>query len=689
MRLDKKQPTVKMCFDMDLENALIKLEHDFPKFDDDKKKVKILTNHIDVNIWLDLILETEPEMLAMDYETTGLKLHKKGHAIKTCSFAWIERYTNNEICIAFKLSKEVIPKLLLVLKSRKIRKSIQNMSFEESCSRVFLKQKITSIEHDTMIATHVIDNRSKITGLKFQAFVRFGVVDYSSSVEEYITSGDSKNGNAFNRIDEAPINDLLMYNGLDSLYELRLYYLQKKIMKRDRPGYGYALLHEGMKALIDVEENGMRIDKEYCEKQLKHADRRIKYMKKQIMEDETVKKWKKREGAKFKLSSHDQLKYVLFKDLKLEPTVFTDKVDRKTGKPNPKTDKEVLDSFSDQVPFIKKLLDIKKLTTARDTYLKGWLREEVDGIIHTMFSLSVARSWRSSSSKPNLQNVPIRDKEMQKMLRMAIIAMFGYQLLEADFKAVEVATAACVTQDPMLIKECKDPNADMHRDMAMELFLLTKDEVHKDIRHLSKNGFVFPSFYGDYYGQTAPRMWDTMIKNKLILPNNQVLLYDHLKEQGIKKYEDFEEHVKKVENNFWDKRFQVYNTWKYNAFDDYMRKGYLETVTGFKCSGPLEKKQICNYPIQGPAFHCLLWTLIQANKIMKEEKLKSKIILQIHDSTITNLFPPEKNRIIDMYTDIVDNRLRKQYPWIIVPMKIEMEITGINESWYHKKPLEV
>lgn len=678
----EKQPTVKMCFDKDLENALIKLEHDFPKFEDDRNKVRVLHNFIDIDDWLRHILKTKPEIVAMDYETTGLKLHKKGHAIKTCSFAWIERYTNNEMCIAFSLSKEIMPILLRVLRSIDIKKSIQNMSFEESCSRVYLKEKIAGIEHDTMIATHVLDNRSKITGLKFQAFVRFGVVDYASSVEEYITSGDSKNGNAFNRIDEAPINDLLMYNGLDSLYELRLYYEQKKEMIKDKPGYGYALLHEGMKALIDVEENGMRLNTAYCETQLNHATRRINYMKKQIMEDSTVKKWKAREGVKFKLSSNNQLKYVLYKDLKLTPTKFTEKG-------NESTDKDVLDGFANKVPFVNKLLSIKKLKTARDTYLKGWLREVVDGVIHTMFSLSIARSWRSSSSKPNLQNVPIRDKIMQKLLRMALIPSPGNQLLEADFKGAEVCAAACYTKDPVLIKQCDDPAMDMHRDTAMDLFFLKKEEVSKEIRQVSKNGFVFPEFFGSYYVQTAKDVWDTMIKEKLTLKDSGVSLKEHLKLKGIKNYGEFEEHVRKVEDVFWNERFKVYSQWKQNIIGEYLRCGYFDTFTGFRFSGPLDRKQICNYPIQSASFHCLLWTLIEVNKIAKAEGWKTKIISQIHDSLLLDLYPPEKERVIETIQRITTEELPKQYPWIIVPMKIEMEITGINESWYYKKTLEV
>lgn len=677
----EKLPTINMVFEADIKNALKMLEKEFPKVQDDKSKVTLYKEPREINNMLEDLLSKPPEgLLSIDYEASGLKLHKEGHFIRTCAMAWKDDKLG-ERCVAFTYSKEIKHKLICVLNSPEIKKTAHNIPYEEDASRAILNQRISAWTWDSMMAAHYLDNRTGIIGLKFQVFVRFGVVDYASHLDKYIESEDDKDGNSFNRIGEASLNELLTYNGLDSLYGLRLANLQRREIGRLQPNYGYSFMHEGIQALIDIGCNGVHINEKYCQTQIQHATRRIKYMEKEIFESSAVKKWKSREGNKFNLNSNQQLQKVLFEDLKLNPTKFTDKN-------NASVDKDALDSLADKAPFVRKLVEVKEMKTARDVYLKGWLRESVNGLLHPMFSLSSVRSYRSSCSKPNLQNVPVRDEGKHKMLRTAIIPSPGNQLVEADYKRVEVSVAACYTKDPVLIKECKDTNVDMHRDTAMELFKLPQYEVSKGIRHTSKNGFVFPEFYGDYYKQVAPRIWETMEKQNLRTAKSNISLREHLANKGINTYEKFESHVQEVEDVFWNVRFKVYNKWKWDTYNDYLCKGYLDTLTGFRCSGPLDRKQICNYPIQCSAFHCLLWSLIRLNKIAQQQKWKSKLVLQIHDSVICDLYPPEKEMVIETIKRVTTKELPEQWPWIIVPLQVDMEITGIDEAWYYKKNLD-
>jgi DNA polymerase I len=355
-----------------------------------------------------------------------------------------------------------------------------------------------------------------------------------------------------------------------------------------------------------------------------------------------------------------------------------------TEKHNPSVDKESLDTYVDKAPFIRDLVEVRDLKKSRDTYLKGWLREAVDGVLHPHFSLGNVSSYRSGCSRPNLQNIPVRDADVKKLLRTAIIPSPGHQLLEADLKAAEVCVSACYHKDPVMIEYIKDPTKDMHRDMAMQLFFLGADQVTKDARYTAKNGFVFPEFYGSYWKQVAPAIWETLQKLGVSLTDGTPM-FDHLKECGIKGYPDFERHVQEVEDNFWDRRFKVYSQWKLNTVEDYLRKGYLEFHTGFRISGPLDRKQIVNLPIQGSAFHCLLWSLTRLNQMAYQEGWKSKWVSQVHDSAICDLDPAEKEMVIARIKQVVTVYLPKHWKWIIVPMKIDIEIAPVNKPWFEKR----
>ena len=168
--------------------------------------------------------------VAFDYETTGLKPHNTAkHEIICMSVCndWDKSY-------AFMMPTDPIQKHYIkqFLKSN-VGKIAQNMKFEINWSQNILKYVPNNWVWDTMLATHVMDNRSGVTGLKFQTYVQFGVVDYNSDVSPYLKAKDYKNGNAVNKIKDLIKTEdgkrkLLMYCGLDSLFEYRLAMLQMR-----------------------------------------------------------------------------------------------------------------------------------------------------------------------------------------------------------------------------------------------------------------------------------------------------------------------------------------------------------------------------------------------------------------------------------------------------------------------------
>jgi uracil-DNA glycosylase family 4 len=678
-------PTVKTTFYSDIKNAINLLNKELitektlfnrKLKNGDKELIDIVTTKKDILNWFDIIQGVK--LISIDYETSGIKPYKEGHYIRTCAISFYDESLNVYKTIAFPMLPEIqIAYVNKILKNKNIGKVAHFIPMEQAWGKVILKSNTLNWTWDTCLAAHVLDSRNKTAGLKFQTYVNFGLCDYSSHLEVYLKSEDEKDGNSFNKINLAPLEELLYYNGLDALYTLLLAKKQMKEIKIKK-GYGYSLLHEGTKALCDVEYNGMPVDSAYCQSKEIEIQQEIENLKTELSNDKNIKAWKKEKGADFKLNSSKQLQKVLYEDLKLKPKKYT-------NKQVPSTDKESIAAYAKQVKFLKIMQEIKKKKTAMD-FLKGWSRESVDGKLNPQFSLSVAETFRSACSHPNLQNIPVRDVDNQKLLRTAIKPSEGNQLLEVDFKGIEVCVSACYHKDPVMIAYIKDKSKDMHRDMAMQLFKLKKEEVSKPIRHLSKNGYVFPEFYGSYWKQVAPAVWDT-IKEREPKTMDGIFLLDHLKQNGLGTLNLFTEHVKSVENDFWNRRFKVYAKWKEDRCNEYIKKGYLETLTGFRCSGPLKKNQIVNFPIQGSAFHCLLWTLIQLHKKIKKYKFKSEICSQVHDSLIINLVPEEKEEIFSSLKNIITKKLPEHFPWIIVPMELEAEITPIDGSWYDKKEI--
>ena len=178
--------------------------------------IKIITN-------LKVLRHIKSDLISIDYECTGLKPHGKGHRIISAAVA-ID--SDNAFVFIMPDKEEDRRPFLDLLADRSIGKMAHNMKYEEAWSTVYLKQPVQNWQFDSMLAAHILDNRPGITGLKFQTYVNFGVIDYSSEVDPFLYSSD-KGGNAKNKIlelikTESGVNKLLTYNALDTIYEYRL-----------------------------------------------------------------------------------------------------------------------------------------------------------------------------------------------------------------------------------------------------------------------------------------------------------------------------------------------------------------------------------------------------------------------------------------------------------------------------------
>lgn len=451
----------------------------------------------------------------------------------------------------------------------------------------------------------------------------------------------------------------------------------------------YKLFHEGTIALAECEANGLRINTDYLLRQEDRLSMKIANMEATLRGDSLFRTMRKRFGVKTNLGSRDQLAFIIYDVLETPCTQRT-----KTGQPS------VDDAVLQQVdhPFIQGFAKLEKLRKIRSTYVRGILRETLDGYLHPIFGLNTTRTYRSSSEKPNFQNIPIRDPKMGKLVRSAFIARDGHCLIETDFSGIEVCIAACYHKDPVMIRYIEDPTKDMHRDMAAQCYMIKPEQVSKQARYCAKNMFVFPEFYGDWYKSCASSLWAAI--DKMSLEVEGTSLKDHLQECGIKRLGKcdpkgrpvagtFEAHLQKVEDDFWNRRFRVYGAWKRKAWKQYLETGGFSMLSGFYCSGVYNRKEVINYRVQGAAFHCLLWSLIQLSKEIRRRGMKAKLVGQIHDSILADVPENEVEDYLQLAKEIMTERLVAHWKWIIVPLKIEAEVTPVGGSWYEKKAMEI
>jgi DNA polymerase I-like protein with 3'-5' exonuclease and polymerase domains len=455
----------------------------------------------------------------------------------------------------------------------------------------------------------------------------------------------------------------------------------------------YNLLHNGILALARAEQNGIRVDVDYIEHQKVVLTRKINRLENEFKETSFFKHWEHTTGGKVNINSDQQLSHFLYSVKKIKPPKFTT-----SGKGA--VDEEALKQLN--IPELNILLEQSKIKRLRDVNLDGFAREQVDGYIHPMFNLHLVKTFRSSSNSPNFQNIPIRDEESMQVVRQALYARPGHLLLEVDFKGIEVSVNASINKDPTLVKYQKNPKSDMHGDMAKQIFMLNKLDksipAHKVLRYAAKNGFVFPQFYGDYYKNNAVGLCDWAKLPQRHWHSEEGLeiggflpeyLSDHLINKGIKSFSAFTDHLKDIEYDFWNNRFPVYAEWKNRWWKIYQRNGYFDTPTGFRCSGIMGKNDATNYPAQGSAFHCLLWSFITLTNISIQEHWDSRLIGQIHDSMIWDVHPPELAHLVETVKQVTSVELLKHWDWICVPMNVEYESCEVDQPWSTKKEFEL
>lgn len=405
----------------------------------------------------------------------------------------------------------------------------------------------------------------------------------------------------------------------------------------------YKLFHDAAPLFTTMRIRGIPVDRE----RLEALDKKVKSDLAEIKKAHTapcVREYRRRYGKAWDSGSHQDLKRMFYGVLKLKPLKLTKEGKDKKNPLHCSSDSESLKHLLKQVADGPEHVLIESCTTRSGLvklqgYVEGWTRlVDRNWVLHPHFHLHTVLSYRSSSSDPNFQNIPVRNPKMA-VLRRCLVPRNDW-LGEMDFSGNEVRGYAVSTGDKTLIQHMID-KVDFHRKYAAYLYYGdTMEDVTSDERYDGKSGFVFPEFYGSYWKSIAHKhpQWP-------------------------------EKRVKKAEDMLWKDMPRV-RQWQQDSEEFYLEHGYLDYLTGFRVhygkEGPLTYNEICNLPNQGWAFHRMLAVLMKVEAEMRRRKMVTWIVGQIHDSIVYDIVDDEVDDVIELSEELAAESVwdfDKVVPW--------------------------
>lgn len=487
---------------------------------------------------------------------------------------------------------------------------------------------IDNINYDAMIAGYLLDYNVKddIAYLANQ-------FDYDIPFYENIYG---KN----NKLSEPNNVDIIAYN---SVLKAKFIYETYNIFNEKLNNENMIELFNDIEiplsyTLGDMEYNGVYVDKEILNQMGIEIKNKIFEVEKNIYEIV---------GHEFNISSPQQLGTVLFEELNLPS--------KKKGKTGYSTAADVLNKLVDKHPIINMIIEYRMLTKLYNTYIEGLISSiHPDGKVHTIYTQTLTRTGRLSSIEPNLQNIPIR-YEYGKLIRKAFLPSPNSLILSSDYSQIELRVLAHMANVEALI-DAFNNDIDIHTKTASDIFNVPISEVTKSMRRIAK-AVNFGIIYGiSGYGLSENLGISTKEASNFI--EQYLNTYP-----GIKTYMD--ETIKKAHENKYVKT--LFNR-KRNIPEldnkNYMIRSGAERIA-------------LNTPIQGTSADIIKIAMVEASKKLKENNMKTKMILQVHDELIFDVFKDE----LDMVKEIVKETMEGVCK-MSVPLKVDIEV---GTDWYDAK----
>lgn len=470
-------------------------------------------------------------------------------------------------------------------------------------------------------------------------------------------------------LSKADLDEVLLYNGADTKYTLKLYKHQTKLLKEAglydayleaRPRQPTVALMQNLGILVDAVEN-KRLQKK--------LGTEVAAVEARITSREVVASFEHKEKHPFNPASQpDVLK--IFKDyLKVGDKLLDDK-----GKSS--VDKGALSKIDD--PLAKDIEEFRNRSKLKSTYVDSFEYGKgayvwPDRLIHPSFNTTFAETGRTSSDEPNQQNWPKRN---DKYIRKQIIPLPGHVLVAFDFGQLEACTGAMCSKDKNFVKALWE-DYDIHMEWALEAAYeypalvggkaAIKDKaVMGDFRGLIKNKLVFPAFFGAAKESITGYL---RVATGVDVP---------------------QESVDKLFNKFW-RTFNGVQNWQKRLVKDYYETGFVESPTGRRRHYPLTKSQAINYPIQSVACDIVCRAMVTLSEYaISTGNWYYHPIMNIHDD-LTFSIPNQNGLLEEAIEKIYRVMLADVYPFINVPLSVEcsignnwLEMDKIDKFWSHK-----
>ncbi|MBB5635406.1 DNA polymerase-1 [Pedobacter cryoconitis] len=577
---------------------------------------------------IDLLLQQES--ISFDTETTGTDANRAELVgLSFCIEAGKAWYIPVPADAAE--AQVIVDEFRPVLENEKIGKTGQNIKYDILVLKwygVEIKGKL----FDTMLAHYLIDpdTRHNMDVLS---------ENYLGYTPISITTLIGPKGKNQGNMRDVPVESVVDYAAEDADVTLQLAHVFKPILK-DLNAEDLITNIENplVYVLADMEKEGVRIDMETLISYSKDLEVDIRRFEQSVYD---------KAGVVFNLASPKQLGEVLFDKLQLDPKA------KKTKTGQYQTGEDVLSALAHKSDIVKDILDFRQLQKLKSTYVDALplLVNPKTGRVHTSYNQAVAATGRLSSNNPNLQNIPIRTERGREVRKAFIARDADHVLLSADYSQIELRIIADISKEENML-DAFNKGIDIHTATAAKVYGITIEEVDSTQRRNAK-----AVNFGIIYGQSA-----FGLSQNLGIPRKEAA---EMIEQYFTQYPGIKRYMT-----------DTMNFARENGFVETMmgRRRYLrdinsanQTVRGFA------ERNAINAPIQGSAADMIKIAMINIHQDIKDQKLQSKMTMQVHDELVFDVLKPE----VEAMKKIITHRMKTA---IKTTVPIEIEI-GEGSTW--------
>ena len=636
----KKEDLIKIYKKLEL-NSFLKNEFK----EDEKKPSKVATKKeifnnynviTDEKLFLKILKEIDKKkFISLDLETTSLDYIEAqivgiSIALDSKNGHYIPLKHEDQSKYKQLPKKFVLEKLKPLLESNEIKKVGHNLKYDRN---VLCNYKIIlrGIEHDSMLLSYIYDSTAIRHGLDNAAekYLSYKTIHYED------IAGKGAKQIPFSKVD---IDTAAKYSCEDVLVSYELYnYLWKKISKEKNLVEVYKNIEMPLVPILsNIERNGVLIEAKTLNQLSKELDKELRTIEKKCF---------KITNKEFNLNSPKQLQEILYVDLEIP-------ISKKTPTGKPSTNEDTLQYLSETYELPKLILDYRSLNKLKTGYTDKLPLQisNTTGRIHTSYQQAITSTGRLSSTEPNLQNIPIKSLQGKK-IRNAFIAGKNKKIFAADYSQIELRVMAHLSGDKNLLKAFKN-NIDIHSFTASEIFDVDINNVSQEDRRSAK-AINFGLIYG---------MSSFGLSKQLGIPIPEAKDYMDIyfnRYPKIKSYMNDRKHFAK-------------------------KNGYVETLYGRKLYLPdinskhgqrrsYAERTAINAPVQGSAADIIKIAMIEIDKWLEEKKSKTKMIMQVHDELVFEIFEEDINLEVKEIVSLMEG---------CVTLDLPLEVNyGIEDNW--------